>query len=135
EEAEEDDPEQQHHRVELEVAADFEDLGEDREQDREQHQGPDQRPEVAEHCAEVDALELGHRHQPEQVEEAPRAAAEGGGPAHLAQLGAARLQGAHRSAPRSTEVEIVWGRTTKPCDSLAPKTWKSSAFSTCRTIA
>ena len=69
------------------VAADPEDLGEDEEQDPEQHQRPDQRPEVAEHGAEVDALELGHRDQPEQVEEAPAAAAERRGAAHLAQLG------------------------------------------------
>ncbi len=71
EEGEEDDAEQQQDRVVLDLfAADSEDLGEDEEQHPEQHQRPDQRPEVAEHGAEVDALELGHRDQPEQVEEA-----------------------------------------------------------------
>ena len=85
EERVQDDAEQQQHRVVLQAAAEFEDLGEDEEQDAEEHQRPDQRPEVAEDRAEVDPLELGDRDQPEQVEEAAGAAAERGRAADVAQ--------------------------------------------------
>ncbi len=106
EEGEEDDPQQQHHRVVLDLfAADPEDLGEDEEEDAEQHQRPDQRPEVAEHGAEVDPLELGHRDQPEQVEEALSAATEGGGAGHLSQFGGRRRL-AHGALPSITVVVV-----------------------------
>ena len=123
-------PEQQQHRVVLDFfAADFEDLGEDEEQHPEQHQRPDQRPEVAEHGAEVDALELGHRHQPEQVEEAPRAAAEGRGPAHL-RAGAQPCRLARSLPhPRSRSPSISLGGETIPREwASPPKTTKSSAL-------
>ena len=96
EEAEEDDVEQQQDRIVGDVGAEPEDLREDEEQDAEQHQRPQQRPEVAEHGAEVRALELGHRDQPEQLDEAAPAAAERRGAADLAQLERVR-RGAHRA--------------------------------------
>ena len=53
---------------------------------REQQQRAQQRPDVAEHGAEVGALELGHRHQPEQLEEAPVPPPSADGPRTGAQL-------------------------------------------------
>ena len=120
EEGEEDDAEQQQHRVVLDVlAADFEDLGEDEEQDPEQHQRPDQRPDVAEHGAEVDALELGHRDQPEQVEEAAGAAAEGGGAVDLAQLGRVRSAPSLAGAPLDDRLDLVRQGDDAPSVGLA----------------
>ena len=129
EEGEEDDPEQQQDRVVVEFAADFEDLGEDEEQDSEQHQRSDQRPEVAEHGAEVGALELGHRDQPEQVEEAARAAAERGGAVTSRSGRGSRCGGAHRALPLSTVASTSCGRRDDPAGAGSPpKTTKSIAL-------
>ena len=108
-------------------AADFEDLGEDEQQHPEQHQRPDQRPDVAEHGAEIDALELGHRDQPEQVEEAPGAAAERRGSAHLRQLGRLRRRLVHCLASSVDGGLDPERRRTLPrvCGS-PPKTTKST---------
>ena len=122
EEGEEDDAEQQHHRVVLDfVAADSEDFGEDEQQHAEEHQRPDQRPQVAEDRAEVDALELGDRDQPEQVEEAPRAAAERRRAPHLAQLRRRRRvrSGARRSSPLVLERDLDRRAAARPCPGSA----------------
>src|SRR3954447_6135065 len=114
------------------VAADFEHLGEDEEQHPEERERADQRPQVAEHRAEVHPLELGHRHQPEQVEEAAWTARERARAAPLAQLRrrSGRRGGAHGAPPPSIETSVVRGNRTKPWLWPSPKTRKSSARST-----
>ena len=114
-------------------AADFEDLGEDQQQHPEEHQRTDQRPEVAEHGAEVDALEFGHRDQLQQVEEAAPAAAERGRALDLAQLGDRATGGGVGRRCSSLDVLDLdldrGGRATiTPRVSWLPKTTKVSRF-------
>ena len=71
EEGEQHDVEEQHRRIVLDVVAEAEDLGEDDEQHAEEQQRAHERPQEAEGGAVVAELELGHRGEPEQVEEAP----------------------------------------------------------------
>ncbi len=52
----------------------------------EQQQRPGQRPQVAERGPEVRLLEVGDGDQVQELQRAPPAAAEGGGPAHIPQL-------------------------------------------------
>src|SRR5262249_28752264 len=126
----------QQHRVMGQPAAHPEDLGEDEEEDAEEDQRPHHRPEVAEDGAEVGPFELGHGHQPEEVEEATAAAAERRRPSDLAErfrLGGAG--GGHWLRRSATTVATVWGISTMLLRATPPKTWKSSARSMCNTVA
>ena len=102
EEAEQHDVEQQQHRIVRHLRPEPEHLREHREQDAEQHQRPRDRPQVAERGAEVVLLEVGRRDQVEQLERAPRPAAERGRARHVAQRRGGVAHGCGSSSTGST---------------------------------